>query len=231
MAAASSPIWAALNVFIAICGFFGGGNRECLSIKAQLPYIFFRAVVIDLTILAENISRRWSFMVSGIAAVWGLGNVTTGLVGEDKGTRRSHSSLTLEKIGPSSPTSAAPPAPRSKNVPKAPTWDGDTHTSHSEGYASSCPLLEHSSSNPSSLPDGSSPADGFRRRRMSSTTSAPAIIPCMLCLSTSSSNQHRAPRVSSLAGECRRARHLFSGPKQARLMIYLMATWIFIGIA
>lgn len=29
MVAASSPNWAALNVFLCICGLFGGGNRKC----------------------------------------------------------------------------------------------------------------------------------------------------------------------------------------------------------
>lgn len=31
MLAASSPNWAAINVWVAICGFFGGGNRESLG--------------------------------------------------------------------------------------------------------------------------------------------------------------------------------------------------------
>lgn len=30
MLAASSPNWAAVNVWVAICGFFGGGNRKSL---------------------------------------------------------------------------------------------------------------------------------------------------------------------------------------------------------
>ncbi|KAI8190770.1 hypothetical protein KHU50_000395 [Colletotrichum sp. SAR 10_65] len=62
MLAASSPNWAAINVWVAICGFFGGGN-----------------LAIDLTILAENIPQRWSFMLAGLACVWGLGNTITGI--------------------------------------------------------------------------------------------------------------------------------------------------------
>ncbi|CAI0653665.1 unnamed protein product, partial [Colletotrichum noveboracense] len=64
MLAASSPNWAAINVWVAICGFFGGGN-----------------LAIDLTILAENIPQRWSFMLAGLACVWGLGNTITGIFG------------------------------------------------------------------------------------------------------------------------------------------------------
>ncbi|KAG7062198.1 hypothetical protein JMJ76_0006476 [Colletotrichum scovillei] len=64
MLAASSPNWAAINAWVAICGFFGGGN-----------------LAIDLTILAENIPRRWSFMLAGLACVWGLGNSITGFLG------------------------------------------------------------------------------------------------------------------------------------------------------
>ncbi|EQB50995.1 major facilitator superfamily transporter [Colletotrichum gloeosporioides Cg-14] len=64
MLAASSPNWAAINVWVAVCGFFGGGN-----------------LAIDLTILAENIPQRWSFMLAGLACVWGLGNTITGIFG------------------------------------------------------------------------------------------------------------------------------------------------------
>ncbi|KAF7556450.1 hypothetical protein G7Z17_g1442 [Cylindrodendrum hubeiense] len=63
MIAASSPNWAALNVFLAICGLFGGGN-----------------LAIDLAILAESIPRRWSFVLPGLAGVWGMGNAFTGLI-------------------------------------------------------------------------------------------------------------------------------------------------------
>ncbi|KAK7402685.1 hypothetical protein QQX98_011548 [Neonectria punicea] len=63
MVAASSPSWVALNVFLAICGVFGGGN-----------------LAIDLTILAESIPRRWSFVLPGLAGIWGVGNVFTGLI-------------------------------------------------------------------------------------------------------------------------------------------------------
>ncbi|KAH7126065.1 putative sugar transporter [Dactylonectria macrodidyma] len=63
MIAASSPNWAALNAFLCICGLFGGGN-----------------LAIDLAILAESIPRRWSFVLPGLAAIWGVGNVFTGLI-------------------------------------------------------------------------------------------------------------------------------------------------------
>ncbi|KAI8300281.1 Major facilitator-type transporter hxnZ [Colletotrichum sp. SAR11_59] len=67
MLAASSPNWAAINVWVAVCGFFGGGN-----------------LAIDLTILAENIPQRWSFMLAGLACVWGLGNTITGIIGQTR---------------------------------------------------------------------------------------------------------------------------------------------------
>ncbi|KXH25724.1 hypothetical protein CSAL01_04916 [Colletotrichum salicis] len=64
MLAASAPNWAAINAWVALCGFFGGGN-----------------LATDLTILAENIPQRWSFMLAGLACVWGLGNFITGFLG------------------------------------------------------------------------------------------------------------------------------------------------------
>ncbi|KAH6884854.1 putative sugar transporter [Thelonectria olida] len=63
MIAAASPNWAALNAFIALLGFFGGGN-----------------LAIDLTILAESIPREWTFILSGLASIWGLGNAVSGLI-------------------------------------------------------------------------------------------------------------------------------------------------------
>ncbi|KAJ9144149.1 Major facilitator superfamily transporter [Pleurostoma richardsiae] len=63
MIAASAPSWAALNVFITLMGLFGGGN-----------------LAIDLTILVESIPRQWTFILSGLACIWGLGNAITGLI-------------------------------------------------------------------------------------------------------------------------------------------------------
>ncbi|PKY07927.1 putative sugar transporter [Aspergillus campestris IBT 28561] len=60
---AGSPNWAGLNVFIALAAFFGGGN-----------------LAIDLTVLAECLPRKWGFLLSGLACLWGLGNAVTGLI-------------------------------------------------------------------------------------------------------------------------------------------------------
>ncbi|KAF9883609.1 hypothetical protein FE257_003116 [Aspergillus nanangensis] len=60
---ASSPNWAALNVFVAISAFFGGGN-----------------LAIDLTVLAECLPRKWGFLLTALACLWGLGNAITGLI-------------------------------------------------------------------------------------------------------------------------------------------------------
>ncbi|KAJ6098915.1 sugar transporter [Penicillium canescens] len=59
----ASPNWAALNVFVALVGFFGGGN-----------------LAIDLTVLAESLPRKWGFLLSALACLWGLGNTFTGLI-------------------------------------------------------------------------------------------------------------------------------------------------------
>ncbi|EMT65609.1 Putative MFS-type transporter PB1E7.08c [Fusarium odoratissimum] len=61
--AACSPSWAALNVFVALIGLFAGGN-----------------LAIDLTLLAEAIPQEWSFILSSLAGIWGLGNAVTGLI-------------------------------------------------------------------------------------------------------------------------------------------------------
>ncbi|KAH7173167.1 putative sugar transporter [Fusarium flagelliforme] len=61
--AACSPNWAALNIFIVLIGVFAGGN-----------------LAIDLTILAEAIPQQWSFILSSLAGIWGLGNAITGLI-------------------------------------------------------------------------------------------------------------------------------------------------------
>ncbi|KXJ91655.1 putative sugar transporter [Microdochium bolleyi] len=63
LVAASSPTWAALNVFITFAGFFGGGN-----------------LAIDLTMLSECLPARWGFVLTGLAGIWGLGNAITGLI-------------------------------------------------------------------------------------------------------------------------------------------------------
>ncbi|KAE8379865.1 major facilitator superfamily domain-containing protein [Aspergillus bertholletiae] len=60
---AGSPNWAALNIFIALAAFFGGGN-----------------LAIDLTILAESLPRKWAFLLTSLACLWGLGNAVTGLI-------------------------------------------------------------------------------------------------------------------------------------------------------
>ncbi|KAL4906962.1 hypothetical protein BDW74DRAFT_167020 [Aspergillus multicolor] len=61
--AASSPNWAAINVWTALCGLFGGGN-----------------LAIDLTVLAESLPRKWTFLLTGLACIWGLGNAITALI-------------------------------------------------------------------------------------------------------------------------------------------------------
>jgi MFS family permease len=83
MIAAASPSWAALNVFISLMGFFGGGNRKLLFTTSDLSLanLCCDVVAIDLTILAESIPREWTFILSGLASIWGLGNAVTGLIG------------------------------------------------------------------------------------------------------------------------------------------------------
>ena len=39
------------------------------------------AVAIDLTLLAEALPRKWGFLLSALACLWGLGNTFTGLIG------------------------------------------------------------------------------------------------------------------------------------------------------
>ncbi|KAL5342056.1 major facilitator superfamily domain-containing protein [Aspergillus crustosus] len=52
--AASSPNWGALNVWTSLCGMLAGSN-----------------LAIDLTVLAEFLPRRWSFLLTGLAS-WPL---------------------------------------------------------------------------------------------------------------------------------------------------------------
>ncbi|KAJ0123908.1 hypothetical protein J7T55_012380 [Diaporthe amygdali] len=63
MIAASAPNWTALNVFVALTGIFGGGN-----------------LAIDLTLLTECLPVRFSFILTGLASVWGLGSAITGAI-------------------------------------------------------------------------------------------------------------------------------------------------------
>jgi hypothetical protein len=46
--------------------------------------ILHKIVAIDLTILAESIPRKWGFILSGLACIWGVGNTVTGLIGKWK---------------------------------------------------------------------------------------------------------------------------------------------------
>ncbi|KAL3434039.1 major facilitator superfamily domain-containing protein [Aspergillus tetrazonus] len=61
--AASSPNWKAVNVWTALCGLFGGGT-----------------LAIDLTVLTESLPKKWSFLLTGLACIWGLGNAITALI-------------------------------------------------------------------------------------------------------------------------------------------------------
>ncbi|KAL4767244.1 major facilitator superfamily domain-containing protein [Aspergillus nidulans var. acristatus] len=61
--AASSPNWKAVNVWTALWGLFGGGN-----------------LAIDLTVLTESLPKKWSFLLTGLACIWGLGNAITALI-------------------------------------------------------------------------------------------------------------------------------------------------------
>lgn len=38
-------------------------------------------MAIDLTVLAECLPRKWGFLLSGLACLWGLGSTITGLIG------------------------------------------------------------------------------------------------------------------------------------------------------
>ncbi|KAF0324359.1 major facilitator superfamily transporter [Colletotrichum asianum] len=78
MLAASSPNWAAINVWVAVCGFFGGGN-----------------LAIDLTILAENIPQRWSFMLAGLAWLVTCGRIDEGVDVINRISAMNRSSYTI----------------------------------------------------------------------------------------------------------------------------------------
>lgn len=41
----------------------------------------FAPVAIDLTILAESIPSNWTWVLCGLASIWGLGNTVAGLIG------------------------------------------------------------------------------------------------------------------------------------------------------
>lgn len=43
---------------------------------------YLSKVAIDLTLLAEAIPQEWSFILSSLAGIWGLGNAVTGLIGK-----------------------------------------------------------------------------------------------------------------------------------------------------
>ncbi|KAL4762860.1 uncharacterized protein BDW70DRAFT_149064 [Aspergillus foveolatus] len=53
--AASSPNWKAVNVWTAL-------------------------LAIDLTVLTESLPKKWSFLFTGLACIWGLGNAITALI-------------------------------------------------------------------------------------------------------------------------------------------------------
>ena len=38
-------------------------------------------MAIDLTVLAESLPRKWAFLLTSLACLWGLGNAVTGLIG------------------------------------------------------------------------------------------------------------------------------------------------------
>lgn len=40
------------------------------------------AVAIDLTLLTECLPIRFSFVLTGLASIWGLGSAITGLIGK-----------------------------------------------------------------------------------------------------------------------------------------------------
>ncbi|KAF2148108.1 putative sugar transporter [Myriangium duriaei CBS 260.36] len=63
MAGAGCPSWAALNVFVALQGLCGGGNLS-----------------IDLTVLAEVLPRKYSYLLTALCCLWGFGSAVTGLV-------------------------------------------------------------------------------------------------------------------------------------------------------
>lgn len=83
MIAASSPSWALLNFWVAVASFFAGGNRtwRAFGIIAQINWLINFTVAIDLAVLAESIPASWTFMLSGLACVWGMGNTYAGMIG------------------------------------------------------------------------------------------------------------------------------------------------------
>ena len=89
----------------------------------MLRYLFI--VAIDLTVLAESIPRSWTFILSGLASIWGLGNAITGLIGNSSGWAIPQDSVTnITKPGRYSSTLVAQVALSLPIVPKSLTWDG-----------------------------------------------------------------------------------------------------------
>ena len=89
-------------------------------------------VAIDLAILAESIPRNWSFMLSGLACIWGLGNTLTGLIGKYLHHSHAGSAIYAADIhlqrGRCSLTSGARPVRRLRTATSQQTWAGDTCT-------------------------------------------------------------------------------------------------------
>lgn len=47
-------------------------------------------VAIDLTVFAECLPRKWGFLLSGLACLWGLGSAITGLIGMEIQPTQDH---------------------------------------------------------------------------------------------------------------------------------------------
>lgn len=85
-------------------------------------------VAIDLAILAESIPRTWSFILSSLACVWGLGNTITGLIGESPGQWSATDAYDYQQHGRCWSISVAKLVRHLQLAPNLPTWDGDTYT-------------------------------------------------------------------------------------------------------
>ncbi|KAJ5098123.1 sugar transporter, partial [Penicillium argentinense] len=195
--AAASPNWAALNVFQAILGFLGGGN-----------------LAIDLAILAESIPPRWSFILSGLASIWGIGNAITGLIAWPL----------LVNFGCASGSDPST-CPKSANM----GWrylyiiiGGLSlvmsfiralvlRSRESPGWLISCGRIDEAVSVLNSIS-----ATNKSEYRVRSDQFIPT--------SLESPSQ-------SLGETFHRARKLFVGPKQLRLVLLMVGMWAFVGIA